>query len=155
MQAGVVDHNVDTAEPFDRRRDSGVHPIGIGNVAVHSDRLSPCIDKFGRGAFGHFDVDVGDNHTGTLGDQRPRECPAETDRAASNHRRAAIESHNSSSVGYAAAVVSVVLPAGNSDASSMFTASRYSGRVQNPEWPQTGGYVRSAGGVRLCTSSTR
>jgi 2-methylisocitrate lyase-like PEP mutase family enzyme len=40
VQAGVVDHDVDTAEPFDRRLDSGVYPIGIGNVAVDRDRCA-------------------------------------------------------------------------------------------------------------------
>ena len=32
-----------------------------------------------------------------------------------------------------------ITPAGNSTDSSVLTASRYSGRVQNPEWPQIGG----------------
>ncbi len=133
MQACVVDHDVDAAEPVDRRRDGGVHPIGIGDVAVHRDRLPAGRNKFGRSAFGHLDVDVGEHHTGALGDQRPCERPAEADRAAGDECGVAFESHNSSFEGETASLVSAVLPAGNSTVSSVLTASRYSGRVQNPE----------------------
>ena len=56
---------------------------------------------------------------GALGDQRPRERPAEADRTAGDHRGTALESHSSSSVGQAAALVSVAAPAGSTVDSSI------------------------------------
>jgi hypothetical protein len=97
VQARVVDHDVDAAEPLDRRRCRGFHPLLIGNVTVHRDRLTACRNQFGRSAFGHVDVDIGEHHTCALGDQRPRERPAETDRTAGDHRRAIFKPHHTAS----------------------------------------------------------
>ncbi len=85
---GVVEHDVQAAEAFDRDVDERLHLIGVAHVGPLEQR--PLAQRRGDG-LALLDVDVGDDHARPFGDQQLRGGLADGARAAGHDRHLAGE----------------------------------------------------------------
>ncbi len=75
--SGVVDHDVQAAEPIDGGRDEGLDVGGLRDVAPHRQRDITAAQLFGRD-FGCLEVEVAEHYPCALGDEPLRNGEAQT-----------------------------------------------------------------------------
>ncbi len=79
--AGVVDHDVQTAEALDRGGHQRVDLVGVGHIAAHGQRHFVAAELFGR-RLGRTEVQIAQHHARTLGDEPLRDGESQALRTA-------------------------------------------------------------------------
>ena len=83
---GVVDHDVQAAEPLDRGGHQRVDLVALRHVAAHGERDVVTAELLGR-RLGRAEVQIAEHHPRALGDEPLRDREAQSLRTARDDRR--------------------------------------------------------------------